>query len=70
MLDKAVPLALKKGKPGTAEFRAGLKDALETMGRTPVSQGVLNYTPTDHFGFTPETGVLLKIVNGDWQVVQ
>jgi len=64
-----VPLALKKGKPGTPEFRAGLKEALETMGRTPVSQGVLNYTPTDHFGFTPETGVLLTIAAGEWQVV-
>jgi branched-chain amino acid transport system substrate-binding protein len=30
---------------------------------------VLNYTETDHFGYTPETGVLLKIVNGEWQVV-
>jgi branched-chain amino acid transport system substrate-binding protein len=69
VLEKAVPLALKKGKPGTKEFRQGLKDALETMGRTPVSQGVLNYTPADHFGFTPETGVLLTIQNGDWKVV-
>ena len=69
MLQKAVPIALKKGKPGTPEFRAALKDAFETMGRTPVSQGVLNWTPTDHFGYTPETGVLLKVVNGDWQVV-
>jgi len=43
---------------------------LETMGRTPVSQGVLNYTAADHFGYTPETGVLLKIVGGEWQVVQ
>ena len=69
VLQKAIPLALKKGKPGTKEFRSGLKDALETMGPTPVSQGVLNYTATDHFGYTPETGVLLKIVGGEWQVV-
>jgi branched-chain amino acid transport system substrate-binding protein len=69
VLEKAVPIALKKGKPGTKEFRAALKEALETMGRTPVSQGVLNYTPSDHFGFTPETGVLLTVVNGDWKVV-
>ena len=69
VLEKAVPIALKKGKPGTKEFRAALKEALETMGRTPVSQGVLNYTATDHFGYTPETGVLLKIVGGEWQVV-
>ena len=46
-----------------------MKEALETMGRTPVSQGVLNYTATDHFGYTPETGVMLKIVGGEWQVV-
>jgi branched-chain amino acid transport system substrate-binding protein len=69
VLQKAVPIALKKAKPGTAEFRAALKDAFETMGRTPVSQGVLNWTATDHFGYTPETGVLLKVNNGDWQVV-
>ena len=70
VLQKAVPIALRKGKPGTPEFRAALKDAFETMGRTPVSQGVLNWTATDHFGYTPETGVLLKVVNGDWQVVR
>ena len=69
VLQKAVPLALKKGKPGSAEFRAGLKEAFETMGRTPVSQGVLNWTTTDHFGYTPETGVLLKVAKGDWEVV-
>ncbi len=69
VLQKAVPIALKKAKPGTPEFRAALKDAFETMGRTPVSQGVLHWKPTDHFGYTPETGVLLKVVNGDWQVV-
>jgi len=69
VLQKAVPLALAKGRPGTQAFRTALKEALETMGRTPVSQGVLNWTTTDHFGYTPETGVLLKIVGGEWQVV-
>jgi len=69
VLEKIIPMALKKAKPGTPEFRAALKDALENSGHIPVSQGVLNYTATDHFGFTADTGVLLKIVNGDWQVV-
>jgi branched-chain amino acid transport system substrate-binding protein len=69
VLNKAVPLALAKARPGTPQFRAALKEAFETMGRTPVSQGVLNWTATDHFGYTPETGVLLKVANGDWQVV-
>jgi branched-chain amino acid transport system substrate-binding protein len=30
---------------------------------------VLSWTASDHFGYTPETGVMLKVVNGDWQVV-
>ena len=68
VLEKAIPIALKKAKPGTPEFRAALRDALETMGRTVVSQGVLNWTKDDHWGFTPETGVMLKVVNGDWKV--
>ena len=66
VLERIIPEALKKGKPGTQEFRTALRDSLETTGRLPVSQGVLNYTKTDHFGFTPDTGVLLKVVNGNW----
>ncbi|MDB6000211.1 MAG: transporter substrate-binding protein [Rhizobacter sp.] len=70
VLERVIPEALKKGKPGTQEFRTALRDALETTGRLPVSQGVLNYTKQDHFGFTPDTGVLLKIVNGNWALPQ
>lgn len=68
VLEKAVPVALKKAKPGTPEFRAALRDALEGMGRIAVSQGVLDWTPADHWGFTNETGVMLKVVNGEFQV--
>ncbi|MGD9831698.1 MAG: ABC transporter substrate-binding protein [Piscinibacter sp.] len=68
VLEKVVPVALKKAKPGTKEFRAALRDAVENMGRTVVSHGVLNYTKDNHWGFTTETGVILKVVNGDWKV--
>lgn len=68
VLEKVVPVALKKGKPGSKEFRAAIRDAVETMGRTVVSHGVLNYTKDNHWGFTTETGVILKVVNGDWKV--
>lgn len=68
VMEKIVPMALKKAKPGTKEFRAALRDAMETMGRTVVSHGVLNWTKDDHWGYTPETGVMLKVVNGDWKV--
>ena len=68
MLEKILPVALKKAKPGTAEFRAALRDAVEGMGRTIFSHGVMNWTPTDHNGYTMETGVMLKVVNGAFVV--
>lgn len=68
ILEKIIPMALKKAKPGTKEFRAALRDATETMGRTVVSHGVLQYTKDNHWGYTIETGVMLKVVNGDWKI--
>lgn len=68
VMEKAVPIALKKAKPGTKEFRAALREAFETMGRTVLAHGVLNWTKDDHWGYTLETGVMLKVVNGDWKV--
>ncbi len=61
-------MALKKAKPGTPEFRAALRDAIENMGRTIFAHGVMNWTPTDHWGYTNETGVLLKVVDGKFVV--
>jgi branched-chain amino acid transport system substrate-binding protein len=29
---------------------------------------VLQYTAADHFGFRPQTGVILKVVDGDWKL--
>ncbi len=68
VLEKVIPMALKKAKPGTKEFRAAIREATENMGRTVVSHGVLTYTKDNHWGYTTETGVILKVVNGDWKV--
>ena len=69
VLEKVVPVALKKAKPGTKEFRAALKDAIEGMGRTVFAHGVMNWTRDDHWGYTLETGVMLTVKNGDWALV-
>ena len=66
VLEKIVPVALKKAKPGTKEFRAALKDVIEGMGRTIFAHGVMNWSATDHWGYSPETGVMLVVKNGDW----
>jgi branched-chain amino acid transport system substrate-binding protein len=67
-LEKVIPVALKKAKPGTPEFRAAIRDAMETMGRTIFSHGVMNWTATDHWGYTLETGVMLKVADGKFKV--
>lgn len=68
VLEKAIPLALKKAKPGTPEFRTALRDALETMGRTVVAHGTINWTKEDHWGYTLDTGVMLKVVDGQFTI--
>jgi len=67
-LEKAIPMALKKAKPGTVEFRTALRDSMETMGRTVFAHGVMNWTPADHWGYTMETGVVMKVADGKFKV--
>ena len=67
-MEKILPMALKKAKPGTPEFRAAIRDGLEGMGRTIFAHGVMNWTKDDHWGYTMETGVMLKVVDGQFKV--
>ena len=68
VMEKAVPIALKKARPGTPEFRAALRDAFEKIGKTTLAHGVLNWTPTDHWGYTDDTGVMMKVTGGEFKV--
>jgi branched-chain amino acid transport system substrate-binding protein len=68
VMEKVLPVALKKAKPGTPEFRAALRDAIEGMGRTIFAHGVMNWSKEDHWGYTNETGVLLKVSGGKFVV--
>jgi branched-chain amino acid transport system substrate-binding protein len=68
VLEKVLPGALKKAKPGTPEFRQAIKDGMESMGRTVFSHGVMNWTKDDHWGYTSDTGVMLKVADGKFAV--
>jgi branched-chain amino acid transport system substrate-binding protein len=70
LLQNAVPVALKKAKPGTKEFRAALRDALEGLKNVTVSHGVVNMSPTDHLGFDQRARVMVEIKNGTWQLIK
>lgn len=70
MLEKARPVALAAARPGAPEFRAALRDALESIDATPVSQGMIDWTAEDHWGFASDSAaVMLTIEDGDWEIV-
>src|SRR5690554_8163650 len=67
LIAEAIPAALEAGvKPGTPEFRAALRDAIEQVTDLPVSQGVINMSATDHAGFDERARVMVKVVDGKW----
>jgi len=67
LIQRAIPEALKTGaKPGTPEFRAALRAALEQVRELPASQGVFNMSPTDHAGLDERGRVMVKVVGGKW----
>jgi branched-chain amino acid transport system substrate-binding protein len=66
VLQRIVPSALKKAKPGTAEFRQALRDALESEKDIVISHGVLNFTQNNHIGFDERAVVMLKIEGGQF----
>jgi branched-chain amino acid transport system substrate-binding protein len=70
LLQNAVPVALKKAKPGTKEFRAALRDALEGLKNVTVSHGIVNMSPTDHLGFDQRARVMVRVENGDWKLIK
>jgi len=65
LLNQAIPVALKSGKPGTQAFRTGLRDALESANVVGV-HGVFVMTPHDHNGLDNRGRVMVKIENGKW----
>ena len=61
---------LTRAKPGTPEFRAALRDAMEGLGHTVFAHGVMNWTKDNHWGYTNETGVMLQVKDGKFVVAQ
>jgi branched-chain amino acid transport system substrate-binding protein len=70
LINNAVPAALKKGKPGSAEFRQGLRDALENTKELVGTHAVYNMTPSDHGGVDQRARVLVRVANGEWQLIK
>ena len=70
LLQRAVPEALKKAKPGTPEFRAALREALENVKELAATHGVFSYSASDHKGLDGRSVVMVHIENGAWKLLR
>lgn len=70
LIQAAIPVALKTAKPGTAEFRQALRDALESNKEVKGTHAVYSMTPTDHYGVDERARVLVQVKDGEWKLVQ
>ncbi|MBN8464210.1 MAG: ABC transporter substrate-binding protein [Dechloromonas sp.] len=69
LLQKAIPQALAKARPGSPEFRAALRDALEQSREVVGAQGVFNMSPQNHNGMDQRARVMMTVKNGKWVLV-
>ena len=69
LLKSAIPEALKKARPGTKEFRAALRDALEKA-NVVATHGVYVMTPHDHNGLDNRARMMVRIDDGKWVLVK
>lgn len=68
LIEAAVPKALKVAKPGTEQFRAALRDAIEESKGLRAAGAVFSMTKADHTGINQLGMCLLKIEDGKWKL--
>src|SRR5947209_5966510 len=61
VLKRVIPVALKAGKPGTPEFREGIRQALMSEKDLAASQGVYNFTEKDRYGLDDRSRIILTV---------
>src|SRR6478672_1678419 len=66
VLKRVVPVALKKAKPGTPEFREALRQAMTTERDIAASQGVYNFTDKDRYGLDDRSRIILTVKDGKY----
>ena len=59
-----------KAKPGTAEFRAALRDGIEKTSQLIGTNGVYTMAANDHAGYDANAIVLIKVENNRWKLVK
>ena len=66
VLKRIIPVALKAGKPGTPEFREGIRQAFMSEKEIVATQGVYNWTEKDRYGLDDRSRILLTVKDGKY----
>ena len=69
ILQRAIPVALRKAKPGSEAFRVALRDAIEQEREIVGCQGVFNMSPTNHNGMDERARVLVTVKDGSFRLL-
>lgn len=69
LLQAAIPQALEVAQPGTPEFRAALRNALENVRNAAGASGIYNMSSTDHLGLDDRSRVMITIEDGKWTLL-
>jgi branched-chain amino acid transport system substrate-binding protein len=69
ILQRAIPAALRRAKPGTEAFRVALRDAIEQERDVVGCQGVFNMGPTNHNGMDERARVLVTVKDGKFRLL-
>ncbi|WP_418648018.1 ABC transporter substrate-binding protein [Thauera butanivorans] len=70
LLENAMKEAVKTARPGTPEFREGIRNALESTSGLVGVNGTYTLSAEDHGGYDPKAVVLIEVVNGKWSLVK
>lgn len=66
LLEAAIPVASKSAAPGTNEFRAALRDAIESSKSVSTTAGLVTMSPTNHNGYSVDAPVMLQVEDGQF----
>ena len=71
LLNHAAGIALKTAKPGTEQFRAAIRDALENHTTGLVgTNGIYNISTTNHNGLDERARVMVQVKDGQWRLAK
>jgi len=70
LIESAVPAALTKARPGTPEFRAALREALERTSGVHGTEATYTISPSNHYAAQDNARVLVHAVDGAWVLLK